>query len=177
MRGAGYAAGAESDDGILTVYDNDTLSFQDFSDVRSQISRRSSNIGGTRRGRANADNDNQSQNNADLYQFIIQEEEDENDLDEENELDMQTLRNQSDQKSMHSSSENENRAAAQAAIFNNNNQNGTLQAPFYLRNVPRVNQTSVQGFELRNKLGQRRQKEKRQRPDPTKDSTFRGKTR
>ena len=102
VRGQGYAAGPESDDGILTVYDNDTLSFQDFSDVRSQISRRSSNIGGTRRGRAHADHDNQSQNNADLYQFIIQEEEDENDIDEENELDVQTLRNQSDQKSMHS---------------------------------------------------------------------------
>jgi hypothetical protein len=75
------------------VYDHDTLSIQDYSDVRSQISRRSSNIGGSRRGRGYyADHDNQSQHNADLYQFIIQEEEDENDLDEENELDMQTLR-------------------------------------------------------------------------------------
>jgi hypothetical protein len=90
---------------------------------------------------------------------------------------MQTLRNQSDRKSLHNSSENENRAVPQAAIFNNSNQNATLQAPFYLRNVPRVSQTSMQGFELRNKLGQRRQREKRQRPDPTKDSTFRGKTR
>lgn len=78
---------------------------------------------------------------------------------------------------MHSSSENENRVAAQAATFNSSNQNGTLQAPFYLRNVPRVGQASAQGFELRNRLGQRRPREKRQRPDPTKDSTFRGKSR
>jgi hypothetical protein len=39
---------------------------------------------------------------------------------------------------MHSSSENENRVAAQAAAFNSSNQNGTLQAPFYLRNMPRL---------------------------------------
>ena len=77
--------------------------------MRSQRSRRSSNFGGNRRGRSNAEHDNQSQNNADLYQFIIQEEEDENDLEEDNELDMHALRMQSDQKSQHSQSENENR--------------------------------------------------------------------
>jgi hypothetical protein len=49
-------------------------------------------------------------------------------------------------------------------------------SPYQQREIPRINQRQS-AFEFHNRLGARRRKSRRERPDPTRDSTLRGKIR